>query len=135
MTDLGTLGGRYSQTLNTPMDDARVINERGHVVGHSDTTAADGNRTAAFLRRDGEMIEVGSPDHLISTPGAINDRDQVVGTSASYGGPAMAWLWQDDRLVDLGALLGDGSAGAQDINNRGQIVGTYDGRAVMWTVR
>jgi uncharacterized membrane protein len=38
-------------------------------------------------------------------------------------------LWQDDRLVDLGALLGDGSAGAQDINNRGQIVGTYDGRA------
>jgi uncharacterized membrane protein len=44
-------------------------------------------------------------------------------------------LWQDDRLVDLGALLGDGSAGARDINNRGQIVGTYDGRAVMWTVR
>ena len=135
MTDLGTLGGRHSDTLVTPMDDARVINERGHVVGQSHTTAADGDRTAAFLWRDGEMVEVGSPDHLIGTPGAINDRDQVVGTSASYGGPIMAWLWQDGRLVDLGALLGEGSASAQDINERGQIVGTYDGRAVMWTVR
>jgi uncharacterized membrane protein len=47
----------------------------------------------------------------------------------------MAWLWQDGQLVDLGALIGDGHAIVRDINNRGQIVGTYDGRAVMWTVR
>jgi probable HAF family extracellular repeat protein len=132
MTDLGTLGGRHSQTFVTPFDGARVLNERGHVVGYSDT--ADG-RSAAFLWRDGRMIELASPHHDNSWPAAINDRDQVVGNSAYVMTRQMAWLWQDGQLVDLGALIGDGHAIVRDINNRGQIVGTYDGRAVMWTVR
>src|SRR5215208_6925166 len=49
----------------------------------------------------------------------INDRGQVVGESSGR-----AFLWQDGRMISLGAL-GDGNKGsARAINNNGQIVGT-----------
>jgi probable HAF family extracellular repeat protein len=115
LTDAGSLGGRFS----LPMD----INNRGHVAGFAETT--DGARHA-FLFRGGEMEDLGTlPGHNWSSAAALNDRDEVVGSSAVDGINPRAFRWRHGRMIDLGVLSGDSgdSASANDINNRGQIVG------------
>jgi uncharacterized membrane protein len=58
---------------------------------------------------------------------ALNDLGEVVGHSRVPGFPsARAVLWRNGRVIDLGAVFGDGSA-ANDINNRSEIVGDYFG--------
>ena len=49
-------------------------------------------------------------------PHAVNDRGQVVGYNVTRGAPGPALLWQDGKVIDLGA------GEAHDINNAGQIV-------------
>lgn len=56
-----------------------------------------------------------------STASAINDSDQIVGTTYTSDKRMQAYMWQDGHVTDLGTL-GGGSA-ARDINNLGQIVG------------
>jgi probable HAF family extracellular repeat protein len=130
MRDLGTLGGAWSYVTQSEVDTSRVLNERGHVVGYSET--AD-RRPHAFLWRDGEMADLGTLGGYVSTAVAINRHDQVVGYSETAMGAWDAFLWQDGRMIDLSA--GDpGSSSAVDINDRGQIVGAIGSRSVMWTV-
>src|SRR5262245_36870048 len=59
-----------------------------------------------------------------STPTAINDVGQVVGSSETSDGATHAFLWQNGALTDLGTLAGAGfSSYATGINNLGQVVG------------
>src|SRR5205823_1358416 len=64
---------------------------------------------------------------------AINDRGQVVGHAEGPPRPnqppaARAFLWENGRLRDLGALGHDEST-AEHINNKGQVIGwLYDAR-------
>jgi uncharacterized membrane protein len=65
----------------------------------------------------------------------INAHGQIVG---SWKGRAA--LWENKKLILLPGLPGNGSASANTINERGQIVGyawTGKGRthAVLWTLR
>ena len=149
-TDLGTLGGGTSRpgvdaalpgSTWTPPRPTRVLNERGHVVGTSETATG---ATHAFLWRRGEMTDLGTLGGPTSAAVAVNDRDQVVGFSTTASGATHAFLWQRGEMTDLGALLDgdgdvDGPSVAVDINDRGQIVGMVTGggrsRAVLWTVR
>ncbi|TYB96590.1 hypothetical protein FXF53_21525 [Micromonospora sp. WP24] len=65
-----------------------------------------------------------------STPTDVNDAGQVVGTSATADGRSRAFRWQRGHLTDLGAL-GENSA-ATAVNERGEVVGSSDGRPVRW---
>ena len=122
MIDLGTLGGLTSEAVD--------MNERGQVIGVS-TTASGAQR--AFLWQGGKMSDLGmlgkpSADSLRqripeSEGVAINDRGQVVGTSWTAGGARHAFLWEQGRMRDLGAL-GGGQSSAEAINNAGQVVGS-----------
>jgi probable HAF family extracellular repeat protein len=104
LIDLGTLGGESSY--------ATAINDRGRVVGSSQTAAGDWH---GFLWRDGRMTDLGT-----LRPTGINNRDEVIGTSdvASTG-----YLWRRGRLVDLGTLGGLSSFPAA-INDHGDVVGS-----------
>jgi probable HAF family extracellular repeat protein len=130
MQDLGTLGGSWSYVTQTEVDTSRVLNERGHVVGHSETGEG---RVHAFLWRDGEMVDLGTLGGYVSMAVAVNKHGQVVGYSETATGEWHAFLWQRGRMVDLGAA-GPGNSSAVDINDHGQIIGGLGGRAVMWTV-
>lgn len=58
---------------------------------------------------------------------ALNDLGEVVGQSRVAGSSrTTAVLWRNGRVIDLGAIFGDGSA-ANDINNKSEIVGDYFG--------
>lgn len=119
MTDIGTLGG----VENYAMD----INASGQVAGYSHT--ASGNMHA-YVYSNGQMTDLGP---LVSATfngaetfaAALNDRGDVVGFAQvpdTGGTQGHAFLYAGGSMHDLGTLGGTIST-ANDINERGQIVG------------
>jgi probable HAF family extracellular repeat protein len=103
MTDLGPV---------TPLD----INNRGQIVGYRNTDS--GSR--AFLWARGRVRDLGTLGGTSSFALAINDRGQVVGTSATADGRDLTFLWTKGRMRHLPL---DSVSG---INNRGQVAGGID---------
>ena len=84
MTGLDTLpGGSFSI--------AQGINNRGQVVGYSDTTTGVQH---AFLWQNGTMTDLGTlPSGSISVAYTINERGQIAGYGFDASGAAHALLW------------------------------------------
>jgi probable HAF family extracellular repeat protein len=113
--DLGTLEGG-------PNSYPTAVNDHQEVVGSSQVGTT--RFSHAFLWRKGELIDLGvlNPDFPVSYAYDINNRGQIVGTSAAVTGGFHAVLWQDEVMTDLGTL-GGASSSATSINERGQAVG------------
>src|SRR3954463_3581043 len=125
--DLGTLGGPFSSAAD--------INEKDQVAGTS-TPLNDGQR--AFLWQRGRFTDLGTLGGYNSRATALNKHGDVVGASEIQENSfdEVAFVWRGGALVKLGALPGDSTSEANDINDRGDIVGrsgvTPVGRAVIW---
>ena len=152
-------GGLYQNNALTPIPslahspttgvtfsaDARAINNQGQVVGASavDPAAQPNSHTHAILYDKGQLTDLGTlSDGDYSRAEGINNQGQVVGTasigSTESGGAFVlhAFLWQNGKISDLGALGGAGSE-AHAINDKGQVVGTLlrvtgRGYAALW---
>ena len=110
---------------NAFIDDAFEIDSRGFVVGAEGNQGTDAKLwDLAGDRRSLGTLDIGT--HF-SGARAINDRRQVVGFHSSAAGP-VAFLWEQDSMIDLNLLLPPGTpwelTGAHDINDAGQILGT-----------
>jgi probable HAF family extracellular repeat protein len=120
MTDLGTLGGDFSE--------AHGINERGGVVGVS--TTAEGE-SRAFLWEKGVMTDLGTVGERSSVALAINSRGQIVG-----GADGIPIKWEKGVIVPLALPTGGTYCAVLKINAAGRAVGqcTVDNtaRAVLW---
>lgn len=125
MTDLGTLGGDFAL--------ANGINNRGEIVGYSETSIDD--EFHAFLWRNGRMTDLGMVEgQSFSGAEAINDKGVIVGES---GGPV---VWRNGVPTALRKVPGaDDFGNALDVNERGDIVGYWGfpsgatiNRAVVW---
>ncbi len=134
-TKLGTLGGKFDGSR------AASINERGQIVGYSQTTKGTSH---AFLWQKGRILDLGTlPGGKSSSidgvtrvgdlnfsnyyPHAINEAGQVVGTSTTANGRWHPFLWQNGRMTDLAARLPDAKNSwwsQPTINDRGQVVAT-----------
>jgi probable HAF family extracellular repeat protein len=120
--DIGNLGGH---SWNTPT----AINEKGTIVGFSLPAGQDGttNYEAFVWTKESGMSSLGKPEGDIrSAAFGVNDKEQIVGLSR--GGPYVfrALLWEDGIMTDINELTLPGSPFllyANDINNRGEIVG------------
>lgn len=132
ISDLGTLGGMHSE--------ANDVNRHGVVIGSSETLWGDRH---ACIWDHGRMTDLGTlgDDRAFTIATAVNDRGWVVGYGSTLGrrGRFHAFLWKAGRMTDLGTLVpGAGqSSFAQDIDNRGRIVGgatvdTMNHVPVMW---
>jgi probable HAF family extracellular repeat protein len=117
ITDLGTLGGSASG--------ATGINDKGEVVGWSDTTVKYESRP--FIWKDGVMTDLGTLGGPRGGARGINNKGEVVGDSVTSLGEYHAFIWKDGVMTDLGTL-GGGTSIAYGINNKGQVLGysTYD---------
>lgn len=114
-SDLGTLGGKYSQ--------GQGINTSGAVAGYS--TLADGTYRA-FLYRNGRMVSLGTLGANYSAAYALNDAGQVVGSSITAANLWHAFLYSAGKMIDLGTLGGNQpgwSTTAASIDATGQVVG------------
>ena len=120
VTDLGDLGGAVNNI-------AYAINESGQIVGASDLPGD--NTGHAFLWQKGVMTDLGTlAADFSSAAFGISDNGQVVGLSCDQNGNCRAFLWRGGVMTDLNALTPPSSSlyllNAQDINSRGEIVGT-----------
>jgi probable HAF family extracellular repeat protein len=126
LTDLGVLPGQNFSF-------ASAINEAGEVVGGS--WSPPGQSRAFLWTASGGMQDLDElPGGSVSSyASAINDAGQVVGLSDTAAGPR-AFLWTSaSGMQNLGTLPGIGVSLASDINNSGQVVGTSDIDAFLWT--
>jgi len=145
MIELPTLGGNNGQ--------ATAVNNRGQVVGYAENSAQDPNCVAPQVL-DYEAVIWGPKldekhklpplaGDAVSQVLAINDRGQAIGGSGicqSPAPPAHAVLWEEDgSVINLGTLGGALNNNAFAINNRSEVVGSYDlsgdatGHAFLWT--
>jgi probable HAF family extracellular repeat protein len=120
----------------------RAINNAGQAV----ITCSSPEETRAFLYRRGKMTDLGSLGGFDTVPNAIDEKGQIVGHSkvTTTGGQPTAerrylnpfqerrrdkraFLYDAGRMIDLNAVVSAPGwilAEANDINNKGQIVGT-----------
>ena len=118
LTDLGTLGGDYSQ--------AYAINASGQVVGHAFPASGGAH---AFLYDGTTLRDLGTLGGNHSDAMAINAGGQVVGKAETPSGGPHAFLYDGTTMHDLNNLLdasGDGwtVVEARAINDAGQIAAT-----------
>jgi probable HAF family extracellular repeat protein len=133
---------------------AFTINDAGQTVGASGSCSTTGlppaainNTTAAHAvlwDRDGSVTDLGSLGGDSNIASSINNRGEVVGTSASLkDGTIHAYRWtRQTGMVDYGAYPGAVATVpgcCHTINDRGEIVGfsvepenPYFGRALIW---
>lgn len=130
VTDLGTLGGRFSI--------AHDISNAGTVVGASRPSMNSCCNDHATLWIGKVMIDLGNQlgyeSHSIAR--SINEHGAVVGYANMPNGRWGAVKWTDGAASWLPALDGFSDAVALSINERGQSVGSafgnQPGRAVLW---
>jgi probable HAF family extracellular repeat protein len=127
--ELGTLGGASGF--------ANALNDRGQIVGQSQTASG---AMRATLWADGRAIELSNLGGPTSVARGINSAGVIVG-SAEVASPPLnpphAVVWYETSIVDLGTLGGDRSW-AWSINDSSVIAGgAYSGvrvdpRATVW---
>ncbi len=113
MVDLGTLGG--------PNSTAAAVNTAGMVTGWAQSSPTSGGH--AFLYANGIMHDLDALAGSAATASfgsALNEAGTVVG--GAYDGTWDAVMYHDGAMRQLGDLGGSFSA-ANDINNRGTVVG------------
>jgi probable HAF family extracellular repeat protein len=119
LTDLGTLGGDFSE--------GRGINNRGEIVGGSNVTA--GGLTHLFLFEHGAMHDLGTFKGNSTGGSAINDRGQIIGSAEKIVQPQglpIGFLFSDGQYHRLPAFKGGTYSLPGGLNNWGAVVGTSD---------
>jgi len=120
--DLGTLGGADAV--------AGSVNERGEVAGLSYTNSIANPTTglptvAAFLWRQGKMIDLGNFGGTFTGVAQLNNRGQVIGISNLPGDEFNdPFFWEDGKLIDLyTSSVGGNPITVYALNDQGQAVG------------
>lgn len=124
LSDLGTLGGDYSI--------AKGINDDGLVAGLS--TVEPGQQPygpgcrAVLWGKDG-LVDLGALGGDVAAAFAVNKKGWVAGGATTengieYGGTGThAFIWKDGEMIDLGAFDGADYSMANDLNDKGEVVG------------
>ncbi len=118
LTELGTLGGRYSFGVG--------INNAGQVVGFSDTKPPRQQHAFITGANGTGMTDLGTLGGSRSSADGVNDAGQVVGSSETSTGSSHAFITGPNGagMKDLGTI-GETDSEAYAINNAGQVAGWF----------
>jgi probable HAF family extracellular repeat protein len=119
----GSLGGDFAS--------AEGINDQGVTFGWA-YLAGNTVYHPAIWKGVGELTDLGVlVPNSCGFASAINSKTQIVGASlagCNFDSNTSAFLWQDDQMIDLNALIAPGASlhlqWAQNINDRGEIAGS-----------
>lgn len=112
---------------------AAAINNCGQIAGTSGvgpSQGPNGNQSHAVLWEHGVIKDLGTLGGLNSYGAAINDRGQVTGYSTLSGGDGQdadyrGFLWSKGKMRELEAPPNGRQVQPNGMNNRADIVGTY----------
>jgi len=125
MQDLGVVAPKPAEDWLSVVASGPYMNERGEVAV---STIEEGGYVhpgpGAFFARDGELTRI-PPE--IDTVYGINDQGLVAGD-----GPGGAAVWVHGQRFKL---PGGNEAVPSGINERGDVIGSDDGRPILWKVR
>jgi probable HAF family extracellular repeat protein len=129
---LSYIPGAAVGTNTTDGSEAYAINNAGLVTGYS---AVDGNWQAFLYDSSSDAFtNLGTLGGGLTSVGKdVNDLGVVVGYATRGDGVERAFLAFGGTMVDLGALTADGTSQAHAINEKGDIVGTSNGHAFMYS--
>lgn len=138
ITDLGTLPGGYESAAN-------AVNSRGQVVGYATNTIPDSNSLTYFINylppsnqvraflwdEKNGMQDLGTLGGTDALAALVNEPGQVMGwsyTSTTQSGACSplalgSFIWEKEKGMTSVGSLGGTCTLAQDLNNRGQVVG------------
>lgn len=128
-----TGGIRPLTTIYNEFNLVAGINAAGQVAGA--TAFTEFGQVHAFLwtPREG-LLDLGTGTGNRSTAAAINDSGMVVGRVLIFTELEHGFVWtRQAGLTEIGAAFPRIATTATAVNNRGQVVGLYDGRAYVWT--
>ncbi len=116
---------------------AQAINLGGDIVGYYYLRGGISTIFRGFLW-SGNLVDLGGFGGSDTVAEAVNNKQQIVGYSSEANDLSHAFLWDSvNQMQDLGFLPGcsNPSLGAKGfgLNNLGQVVGTCDSRAFLWT--
>lgn len=131
----------YSNGQLTPLGSlgissvAHGINDQGHVTGSSVLSHGMGPDEVehAFLHDGTTLTDLGTLGGFFSEGLAINNADQITGSSTKGDGSSHPFLYTDGQLIDLGLLDGTLEGSGLDINAQGQVVGYSGDRAFLYS--
>ena len=110
LTDLGTLGGSFSQAI--------WLNNAGEAVGGA-FTAGD-EEFHATLWRNGQITDLNPDGDCSSIAWAINSKGQIVGESFNCDtGALRTVVWNKESIIELNIPISE----PININDRGEIAG------------
>jgi probable HAF family extracellular repeat protein len=127
---------------------AAAVNNFGEVVGWSLVPPIagqpndEGRLWEAFLYINSIKGLGWLPVGASSFANSINDMGEIVGSSQTdevlskslnWNGPSHAFLYRQNKMIDLGTLPGDTNSSAYGINSSGQIVGTSDEHTFLYS--
>ncbi|MFI0446983.1 hypothetical protein [Actinomadura sp. 6N118] len=115
------------------------VNDSGQVVGADNWTVNDSgfpqNTWRAYLWKNGVGQDLGTLGGM-SVANAVNEAGHVAGTSDTSDDTRMPFYWDGTTMRQLTVPQGQRYAGANDINDSNQIVGSYSAsgksEALVW---